>query len=216
MQREIWSKEFVAIIGSGLFMAWAFHALMPTLPIYLVETLRISHRSVGLVMAAFFVSAILVRPASGYLIDNYHRSWVLIISLSLATAVYGIYPLAGTLSTMLLLRLLHGAVFGVCTSSSVTIVADIVPPSRIGQGIGIYAVAIPIGMTVGPMFGLTLLKNQGPTAMFLAILGVSFLSVLGAFCARTPFKPVTRKKFSFPSLLHKKALPISSGMFFGP
>jgi MFS family permease len=194
-------------------MGWAFYALMPTLPIYLVETLRMSHRNVGLVMAAFFISAILIRPVSGYLLDNYHRPGVLIVSLSLTTVVCGIYPLIGTLSALLLLRFMHGVAWGVCTSSSVTIVADIVPPSRIGEGIGIWAVTIPIGMTIGPMFGLELLKSEGPNAMFLSLLAVSFLSLLGAVCVRAPSKHVAGKKFSI-RIFHKKALPISVCMFF--
>jgi predicted MFS family arabinose efflux permease len=214
MHNKLWSKEFIAIIASSLFTTWAYYASMPTLPIYLIDTLRISHRNAGLLMAVFFISATLIRPISGYLIDNYHRSGVLIISLSLMTVGYGMYPLISTVSTMFLLRFMHGVVWGIFTSSSAPIVADIVPPSQIGQGIGIYAVTIPVGMTIGPMFGLGLLNALGPHAMFLAVLGISFLSLLGAFSARTPFKPVNRKKFSLASLFNKQALPISFCMFF--
>jgi len=214
MQNKLWSKEFVAIIASGLFNAWAFYALLPTLPMYLLETLKMSHSSMGLVIAAFSISVILVRPVAGYIVDNYHRSRVFIISLSLITVAYGIYPLVSTVSSMLLIRLTHGALFCICTSSSATIVADIVPPSRIGQGIGVYALSLPIGMTLGPMFGLEVLKGWGPHAMFLAIFCVSLLSVLGAFCARTPSKSLTRTKFSLANLVHTKALPISLCMLF--
>ena len=214
MQEKLWSKRFIAITASSLLMAWAYFALMPTLPIYLVETLRISHRNVGLVMAAFSISAVLVRPISGYLIDNYHRSGVLIISLSLMTAAFGIYPLIGTVSALCLLRFIHGALWSISNSSSAPIVADIVPPAQIGEGIGIYAVTIPVGMTIGPWFGLELLKGRGPDGMFLAACGISFLSLLAAICAKTPFKPVTRKRLSLARLFHKKALPISFCMFF--
>jgi len=214
MEKKLWSKEFMAIVASNLLMAWAFYALMPTLPIYLLETLKISHRNVGLAIAVFSISAVLVRPISGYLVDNYYRSGVLIAALFLITAAYGIYPLISTVSAIFLLRFVHGALWGICTSSSAPIVADIVPPSQIGQGIGIYALTIPVGMTIGPWFGLEVLKGQGPNRMFLAILGVSFLSLLFAFCARTPFKPSNRKKFSLAGLFHKKALPISFCMFF--
>ncbi len=214
MREKLWSKQFTAIIASSLLMAWAFFAVMPTLPVYLLETLKISHRNVGLVMAAFSVSAILVRPVSGYLIDNYHRSRLLIIALSLMTVVYGIYPLIGTVSALCFLRFVHGALWGICNSSSAPIVADIAPPAHIGEGIGIYAVTIPMGMTIGPWFGLELLKSHGPHGMFLAACGVSLLSLLGAVRARTPFKPVIRRRFSFPHLLHRKALPISFCMFF--
>jgi MFS family permease len=115
---------------------------------------------------------------------------------------------------MFLIRFIPGAMFGISTSSSVTIAADIVPSSQMGQGIGVYALTIPMGMTIGPVFGLALLKGHGPNGMFFAMLGISFLSVLGVFCARAPSKPIMRKKFSLPNLFHKKAFPISLSMFF--
>ena len=187
---------------------------MPTLPIYLMETLKISSRNAGLVLAAFSVTAVLIRPISGYLLDNYSRSTVLVICLLVLTMAYGMYPLMSGVFAMLLLRLFHGAMWGICTSGTATVAADVVPPSRMGQGIGIYALTMPIGMTIGPMFGLELLKGQGPNGVFLAVLGVSLLSLLGAFYAKTPFKPMARKKFSPAGLFHMKALPFSSGMFF--
>lgn len=214
MHRKLWSKEFIALIGAGLFMFWAYYALVPTLPVYLINTLRFSHRDVGLVMAVFFISAIVVRPIAGYIIDNYYRFGVLIVSLFLMTVAFGIYPLISTVASIFLLRLMHGVMWGVGTSSVAPIVVDILPPSRIGQGIGIYAVTGPVGMTIGPIFGLELLRSQGPNTMFLAIIGVSLLSLAGALCARTPFRPVPRKRFSLPGLLHRKALPISFCMFF--
>lgn len=214
MQKKLWSKEFVAITASNLFNAWAQFALLPTLPLYLLETLRFSYSNVGLIIAAFSASVILVRPIAGYLADNYNRFVILAISLSVITACYGIYPLACTVLSMFLIRFIHGAMFGISTSSSVTIAADIVPSSQMGQGIGVYALTIPMGMTIGPVFGLALLKGHGPNGMFFAMLGISFLSVLGVFCARAPSKPIMRKKFSLPNLFHKKAFPISLSMFF--
>lgn len=213
MQTKLWTIGYGAIITSTLFKAWALYALLPTLPIYLLETLKMSHSSVGLVIAAFAVAVTLVRPVAGYIIDNFHRPAVLIISLFIMTLGYGIYPLVTTVHALLLLRLVHGSLYSICTSASATIVADIVPPSRIGQGIGIYALSLPVGMTVGPLFGLKLLKDLGPNEMFLGILGVSLLSVLGALCVRSPSKFSGKKRFSLPNLFNAKAFPISLGMF---
>jgi MFS family permease len=214
MQKKLWSKEFTAIASSNLLMAWAFYALMPTLPIYLTRDLRVSHGHTGLVMAAFSISAILIRPFAGYLIDNYHRFLVFILSLSLVTAVYGIYPLVNGVAAMFFLRLMHGATWGICSSSTAPLVADAVPAERLGDGIGIYAMSIPVGMTIGPMFGFEILKGHGSDMMFLAILGISFLSLLIAFFAKTPFKAITRKKFFLINLFHRRALPLSLCMFF--
>lgn len=214
MQKKLWSKEFTAVTSSNLLMAWAFYALMPTLPIYLTRDLRISHGHTGLVMAAFSISAILIRPFAGYLIDNYHRFLVFIFSLSLVTVVYGIYPLVNGVAAMFLLRLIHGATWGICSSSTAPLVADAVPAERLGEGIGIYAMSIPVGMTIGPMFGFEILKGHGSDMMFLSVLGISFLSLLIAFFAKTPFKAITRKKFFLINLFHRRALPLSLCMFF--
>ncbi len=213
-QKKLWSKEFTAMIVSTLFMSWAFYALLPTLPIYLIKDLRIDHRSLAIIMAAFSVSAILARPISGHLLDNYRRAHIMIISLAVMTVLYGIYPLVGTGLAMLVLRLAHGALWGLSTSSSAPVVADIVPPSRLGEGIGIFATCIPIGTTVGPLFGLYLLNSRGPLVMFVAILGISFLSLASGFFTRTASKPLPKKKFSSSNLFHKKAFPISLCMFF--
>ncbi len=214
MQEKLWSKRFAAIVSSNLLMAWAFYALMPTLPIYLTRDLRISQADTGLVLAAFSIAAILIRPFAGYLIDNYSRFLVFILSLSLMTAIYGIYPLVNGVVAMFLLRFMHGGMWGVCSSSTAPIVTDSVPVTRIGESMGIYALSVPVAMTIGPMFGLEILKKLGSDVMFLSILGISFLSLLIAFFVKTPSKIIVRKKFAFTSLFHRKALPLSICMFF--
>lgn len=70
MKERLWSRQFTAIASSNLLLAWAFYTFIPTLPIYLIKDLRISQGHTGLVMAAFSISAILIRPFAGYLIDN--------------------------------------------------------------------------------------------------------------------------------------------------
>jgi len=213
MQQKLWSKEFTAVASANLLMAWAFYSLMPTLPIYLTRDLGISQGSTGFVMAGFSISAILIRPFAGYLLDNYQRFLVFILSLFLLTGVYGAYPFAHGVAAMFLLRFAHGAMWGICSSSVAPIVADIVPPARLGEGIGIYGLSIPIGMTIGPMFGLEVLKRSGADTMFVAVLGISFLSLLIGFLAKTPASAITRKKLIIANLVHRKALPVSLCMF---
>jgi MFS family permease len=214
MQEKLWSKRFAAIVSSNLLMAWAFYALMPTLPICLTRDLRISQADTGLVLATFSIAAILIRPLAGYLVDNYHRFLVFILSLTLMTAVYGIYPLVNGVVAMILLRFMHGGMWGICSSATAPIVADTAPVTRLGEGMGIYALSVPVAMTIGPMFGLEILKELGSDVMFFSIFGISFLSLLIAFFAKTPSKTIIRKKFALTNLFHRKALPLSLCMFF--
>jgi len=70
-----------------------------------------------------------------------------------------------------------------------------------------------VGMPFGPMFGLEVLKLHGPNTMFLSILGVSLLSLLIGFFAKTPGPAITRKRLLLTNLFHRKALPLSLCMF---
>lgn len=214
MQNKLWSKEFTAIISATLLMAWAFYALMPTLPIYLIGNLGMTQGNVGMIMAAFSIPAILIRPLAGHILDNHPRFLVLILSLILSTAGYGFYPLVTGVAAMVFLRLVHGAIWGICSSANATIVADTVPSMRLGEGIGIFALCIPVGMTIGPMFGVEVLERYGPEAMFLSLLCVSLLSVIIITFSRTPSKTIVKTRLSFRNLLHKKSLLFSSCMFF--
>lgn len=122
------------MLVSNLALASAFYALLPTLPVYLTKSLHFSQGDVGLAVAAFSVSAIIIRPFSGYFMDNYHRLAILLVSLFFMTLIFGSYLFATTVAGMLLLRLAHGAAFGVFTSSAATIVADLLPAGRRGRG----------------------------------------------------------------------------------
>lgn len=75
------------------------------------------------------------------------------------TALYGTYSLVNSVVAMFLWRFMHGFTWGICISSTPLFVADNVPAARLGEGIGIYASSIPVGMTIGPMFGLEILKG---------------------------------------------------------
>ncbi len=186
---------------------------MPTLPIYLTGHLKMSYEHTGLVVAAFPITGILIRPFAGYIIDNYHRSMVFLLSLSLVALLFGAYPLVTGVVAMFLLRLLHGVGWGISTSSIPALVADAVPAARLGQAMGIFALGTPIGMTLGAMFGLAILERLGPVSMFLSIFAICLLSLLIAFFGRTPSTKFTRTRFALTNVLHGKATPLSFCMF---
>jgi MFS family permease len=112
LRNRLWSKQFTAVISATLLLAWAFYALMPTLPVYLMKYLKMGQGNIGMIMAAFSVTAIIARPLAGFILDNHPRFRVLIISLIVSAAAYGFYPLVTGVAAMLILRLVHGAIWG--------------------------------------------------------------------------------------------------------
>ena len=93
-------------------MSFAFYLLTPLLPLYLSEDFNASKDVIGLVLSGYTLTALLVRPFSGFVVDSFPRKKVLLVSLFLYFLFFGTYLLASSLLLFALVRTLHGAPFG--------------------------------------------------------------------------------------------------------
>ena len=117
--------------------------------------------------------------------------------------------LAGTLTLFILVRIIHGFSFGMVTVSGNTIVIDIMPSSRRGEGLGYYGLANNIAMAIGPMTGLFLHDASiGYTFIFCFSLGACILGFLCAYLVKTPYKkPIKREPISLDRFILLKGIP---------
>lgn len=80
----------------------------------------------------------------------------------------GAYYLASDVSVLLLIRLIHGAGFGLATTYFATIAAEIIPKERRGEGIGYFGVGETIAVSGGK--GTVKLKVLEKRVLFPSIL----------------------------------------------
>jgi len=165
---------FISI--ANLLMAIAFYFLIPTLPIYLEVVLGVSRGYVGLVLAAYTIAALLIRPLTGLAIDRKGRKMIYLISFLLFSLLFSVYVAATTLMIMLAVRIVHGFAWGITSTAGSTLVVDIIPPSQRGEGLGIFGLSMTIAMAIGPMFGLWLSASGNYPRLFI---GASLLSLAG-------------------------------------
>lgn len=175
--------------GANFLMAFGFYLLMPTLPIYLTQELHLSKGMVGLIMSAYVVAALAMRPFSGFLIDTFPRKSLCVTSFVLFAGLSVTYLGASGAITFLVLRLLHGLVWGVITTSGNTLAIDLVPHERRGEGIGYYGMSMNIAMALGPMTGLLLSDHFAYSSIFQAAILSHFLGLGLAVSLRIPPKP---------------------------
>jgi len=105
---------------------------------------------------------------------------VLLAGTLLATAVSFVYPFLTLLTGLMLLRFLHGLGFSAYSTASSTMAADIIPESRMSEGLGVFALANTISMAVGPSMGLALV-SKGYTRLFFVISGLMVMSLALVF-----------------------------------
>ena len=123
--------------------------------------------------------------------------------------MFGGYMLAGTLTLFIIFRIIHGFSFGMVTVSGNTIVIDIMPSSRRGEGLGYYGLANNIAMSIGPMTGLFLHEAAvGYTTIFSCSLIACIAGFICAYLVKTPYKaPVKREPISLDRFILLKGIP---------
>ncbi|MCY9225840.1 MFS transporter [Bacillus haynesii] len=209
---KIWSLSFVFVTLANAFLFMVFEMLLPTLPLF-VTAIGGGAKQVGYVTGIFMISAIAVRPFAGALALRFNKKYLLILGIVISAFSTGAYYLASDVSVLLLIRLIHGAGFGLATTYFATIAAEIIPKERRGEGIGYFGVGETIAVSVGPMIGIAALELYDFQRLFLGGMSVLLLAVLMAvFVRRQPETTgtggkgtvklkVLEKRVLFPSIL---------------
>lgn len=209
MKDKLITTSYVEILAANFLLFFGFWLLMPVLPFYLTEVFDANKTTIGAVLSCYTIAALCIRPFSGYLLDTFARKPLYLLAYFTFTAIFGGYLVAGTLTLFILFRVVHGVSFGMVTVSGNTIVIDIMPSSRRGEGLGYYGLANNIAMSIGPMTGL-FLHDAGVeyTFIFCCSLGSCLVGFLCAALVKTSYKPpVKREPISLDRFILLKGIP---------
>lgn len=148
---KLWNRNFILACTGNFLLFFAFYLLVPILPIYLAETFSASKSVIGVILALYSLTALMIRPFSGFIVDSFPRKQVLMLCFFLFFAFFAGYLAAGTLLLFAIIRAMHGFSFGAVSVSMTTVAIDVMPPERRGSGIAYYGVANNLSMCIGPM-----------------------------------------------------------------
>ena len=209
MKERLVTPSYILIIAANFLQFFGFWLLIPVLPFYLQEVFGADKTSIGAILSCYTIAALCMRPFSGYLLDTFSRKPLYLLAYFFFTAMFGGYMLASTLTLFILYRIIHGFAFGMVTVSGNTIVIDIMPSSRRGEGLGYYGLANNTAMSIGPMTGLFLHDaSAGYTFIFCCSLGACLIGLLCAYLVKTPYKtPVKKEPISLDRFILLKGIP---------
>ena len=151
---RLWNSNYWKVMIANFTLSFSFYLLTPLLPLYLSETYGTTKDMIGVVLSGYTVTALLVRPFSGFVVDSFSRKRVLLISLFAYFICFGGYIVAGTLLWFAIVRTLHGAPFGASSVSNSTVAIDVLPSSRRNEGIGYYGLSNNVATAIAPSVGI--------------------------------------------------------------
>ncbi|MGM0888806.1 MAG: MFS transporter [Bacillota bacterium] len=211
---RLWTKDFVIVSSINFFITLIFYLLMVTLAIYAVNELDASTSEAGLISGIFIIGTLIGRLFIGRFIDSIGRKKTLFIGLIFFTLTTLLYFVDLGIGFLLVNRLIHGMAMGMASTATGTIVAQIIPATRKGEGIGYYSMSATLATAIGPFIGLFMAQNTSFQVIFSFCLALGVISLITAFFLYVPALKVTAKVteskgFKLSNFIEPKALPIS-------
>lgn len=209
-KEPLWTSSFIKLMVGNLFVFMSFQMLIPTLPPY-IKSIGANGTEIGLVTALFSIGAVLSRPFIGFMLEYKHRRPLVLIGAVMLLLITFLYPLSQVVIIFLAVRLLHGLAWGWSTTVNGTAAVDVIPNSRLGEGMGYYGLSITIGMIIAPSLGIFLFQvTSFENLIYISgALGVIALVLLGTVHYQTPEQVLNTNKedlkFSYLGSLVEKS-----------
>ncbi|MFV5312748.1 MFS transporter [Acinetobacter schindleri] len=210
----LWTKSFLLCLANNLFLFIFYFAQTTILPIYILKELGGSVTQAGLTLTLFMVSAILIRPFSGLIIDKLGQRRTLIISATMFCFIAFGYLFISNMTSLYILRLFHGVWFSILTTVCVPVVNQFIPDSRRGEGMGYYAMSVNLGIVLGPLIGLSLIPYLSYTMVTAVLVAMIFIGYI--FCFLIPVQEVKqpdsgaeKTKLGLSDFVEKKSLTVA-------
>lgn len=178
---KLWSTLFVVFCLISLVVTTVLFMLNNVMSLY-VNHIGGNTAFSGVLMLCFSAAAIISRLGSGYLADKKGRFMVMLVGELIFFASVALCAFLPYLAALPGLRLVQGIGYAAVNTATAAAVADIIPKSRFGEGIGYYTLAMSLAMALGPTFGLYLISGGNYFLMFilgglliLAVAGLTFM-----------------------------------------
>ena len=162
---KLWTANYILACLSSLVIMTAFSALVPILPIYIEQYSNIPGMA-GLPLALLTIGAVAVRPLAGRALDIYNRKTILLAGFLLfllpVILFIGMLPAV----VLIFLRLVQGIGWGFGNTALSTVAADVIPPKRMGEGLGYFTITVNAALAYAPAVSLFILDRYNFSILF--------------------------------------------------
>ena len=203
---SIWSFPFVALMTTNFFQSMAAFMTNTTLPVY-IDYLGATASIVGVVVSAFAITALLIRPFAGPAFDSFPKKRLLLIAQIIIAASLFLYGVADSVPFLFAVRLLHGIGIGCSGPLAMSLVSEFLPPERHASGISIYALAQSFAQVIGPAVGLWLVDAVGFSPAYFLAAACVLVAMVGVFFLKEPDRERLPYQFKLNRMFAREAVP---------
>ncbi len=218
-KEKLWTKMFVStsIVHFSLFLS--MYLLIVTMASYAINVYDANTGMAGLVSSIFIIGVLLGRLYGGNKIEIIGKKKLLLIGNTVYVIMAFFYFLPLDIYTLMFIRILQGVGTGLATTATATIVSQIIPDSRKGEGIGYFSISVILSAAIGPLIGVFLINQFNFESIFIFSLVVGVIAIFLSNTIEEPsfekveitldFKNKKNNTFRFSNYFESNAIPIS-------
>jgi MFS family permease len=210
----LFTRAFVLLMASDMAYSLTAGALLGITPFFVTGPLGAGPGAVGVVVGAFSVTTLIIRPWAGRWSDQIGRRPLLVGGAALFAMLILLHLAVTELWMLVLLRMLLGIAEGGYFVAGFAALADLAPPARAGEALSYGSVALYLGIAFGPAGGQYLLDVGGFGAVWIAAAisaGLAALLAVGVGETRPTFVPTDER----PPLIYRPAVRPGLALFCG-
>jgi MFS family permease len=220
-ENKLWTRTFSFTLAMSFFVSMVLNMQLSTIPLY-TKHIGGNNSTIGTVTALFTLAAILFRPFIGSLLDLKGRKIILTAGIIIISLSSFSYSFAYTVGILYAIRFLHGVGFSAQSTAVSTIVSDVVPTERLGEGMSYDGIAKTIATAIGPVLGLYLVNHFSYNVFFMICFGFGgigyiisiFINYEGKRAKTLKESALTKNTVSKGTIIEKSALKPALVLFF--
>lgn len=216
-QTPLWTPNFILISLVNFQLVLVFYLLVIVIVGYSVAELGATTAQAGLVSGLFIVGTLFGRLIIGKLLNRLGLKNTLVIGLTGFLLFSGLYMIPAKLEVLLGIRLIHGFMMGMASTVLGTVIAQTIPATRRGEGIGYFSMSSTLGTAIGPFLGIWLMSNFNYQVIFVFTSVVALSCLICSLFIQPPQIKITnpvnhienQSSSRLAQYIEPKALPIS-------
>jgi MFS family permease len=215
LKEKLWTKSYVGILVTNFFLMLTFYLLMVTISVFAVNEFNSTQSQAGLASSIFVIGALVGRIIGGKYIDRMGRKKLLIVGMIIMVISAIFYFGVNSFGMLIANRLLHGFAFGLAGTVLGSVVAQVIPKARSGEGIGYFALSMTLATAIGPFIGMFIQQHFHFTMIFVFCLTCIAIGLVLSFFIEVQEITLTEeqkaelKGFKLSNFIEKKSIPIT-------
>ncbi len=208
---KLWTPDFIlTLLTSFSFFAGAFY-LVTVLPSYIQE-LGGNPFQVGLVVGAWGYLPLILRLYVGKFSNRSNKKLMIRLGLVSLVIAYVLMAYSKTIIVLFVLRFIQGIGSAAIPTASGTLIANITPFPRRGEGLGYFGITSSLGQAIGPAIGAFILNQYSYQAVFFLSAFTALYSLALIHFVNEP--EIEKNETGNPDILIPRKAILPSALFF--